>query len=167
MWIDDDLPADIAHRIKPLCEEGDALSESDPMQAISKYRLAFDALPLPKEQWLAATWILIAIGDTAYTNGDPGLAKDTFQGIDLYEGWHANPFVRLRRGQVAFDAGELDRAANEFALAFMAGGYEIFDNADDKYAEFGLSKLLPPEPPIEHRLARFHLQPQKPWWKFW
>jgi hypothetical protein len=167
MWLDNDLPPGIASRIQPLCKEGDRLAEAQPELAIARYREALEILPEPKQQWLAATWILTAIGDTAYGAGDLALAQASFQGIDTFKGWHANPFIRLRRGQVAFDTGDMESAANELACAFMAGGYGILETADEKYARFVLSRLLPPVPPEDHPLARFHLTPKKPWWKPW
>lgn len=79
------------------------------------------------------------------------------------------------------DTGQTELAIDELAAAFMLGGYSIFDAEDDKYAEFVLSKMLPPVPPLDHPLARLHLQlgsdplpeevrnagAMKPWWRFW
>lgn len=167
MWLDEDLSAEVTARIEPLCALGSSLSNENPTLAIEKLREAFEILPEPREQWLAGTWILTVIGDIAYLSGNLALAYDSFYGIDLYEGWHANAFIRLRRGQVAFDRGDFQNAANELTFAFMAGGYEILEHEDDKYAEFVLSRLLPPEPPVVHRLASYHLRKQKQWWQFW
>ncbi len=167
MWLDEDLPADIAARIEPICTLGNSLSNENPSLAIKKLREAFEILPEPREQWLAGTWILTVIGDIAYLSGNLDLAYESFYQIDLFEGWHDNPFIRLRRGQVSFDKGDFKNAENELAFAFMAGGYSILEHEDDKYAEFVLSKLLPPKLPVIHRLARYHLREQKQWWKFW
>ena len=172
----EDLPGDIAQKVDELCLRGNKLAEAEQEdEAVRMFQEAYGLLPAPVERWYAATWIQIAIGDVAYLRGDLDAAAEAFNKMGQFEGWHDNPFVRLRRGQVALDFGDTQKATNELAAAFMLGGYEIFDAEDDKYAEFVLSKLLPPEPPVDHPLARFHLEPdkidipveRKPWWRFW
>lgn len=55
-----------------------------------------------------------------------------------------NPFVWLRRGQVYFELGNLDQAADSLASAFMLGGAEIFEVEAPKYWEFISPKLRLP-----------------------
>lgn len=181
MWIDEDLPKSIADAIQPLCDKGEELGkQGQSREAIEKFSEAFKLLPKPPHQWLAATWILTAIGDTAFLAGDMRTAGAAFGEVGLCEGWHDNPFIRLRRGQVAFEAGDLRQASNELASAFIIERYGIFEREDQKYAEFILAQLDPPVPPVDHPLARFHRKPQgaqdeagdahgnaKPWWRFW
>jgi hypothetical protein len=167
MWLDDDLPPEIVPRLEALCREAESLAEESPDLGIAKFDEAFELLPEPREQWLSATWILIAIGDIQYLWGRLSEARETFASLVHFEGWHDNQFVHLRRGQIAYDFGNFEIAANELALAFMAGGYEILETADEKYAEFILSKLRSPEPPIDHPLARFHPATSVSRWKFW
>ncbi|WP_009966140.1 tetratricopeptide repeat protein [Verrucomicrobium spinosum] len=175
----DDLPSDIAQKVDALCLRGNELAEAEQDdEAICTFQEAYSLLPEPVERWYAATWIQVAIGDTAFIRGDLNGAAEAFQKLAQLRGWLDNPFVRMRRGQVALELGDPEMAANELAAAFMLGGYEIFDSEDDKYAEFALSKLLPPVPPVDHPLARFHLHPdstdeegnhpeaKKPWWRF-
>jgi len=160
MWIDEDLPKAVVETIEPLCADGEELSEQGkPREAIEKFSEAFKLLPKPPHQWLAATWILTAIGDTAFLAGDMKTAGAAFGEIGLCEGWLDNPFIRLRRGQVAFEAGDFKRASNELASAFIIERYEIFEREDQKYAEFILAQLRPPEPPVNLPLARFHRNP--------
>jgi hypothetical protein len=47
-----------------------------------------------------------------------------------------NPFLHLRFGQVLFDRGELDRAADELIRAYALEGEEIFANDDPRYLAF-------------------------------
>jgi hypothetical protein len=44
-----------------------------------------------------------------------------------------NPLIHLRYGQVLFDAGKLERAAEELMRAYTTGGKGMFANEDDKY----------------------------------
>ena len=47
-----------------------------------------------------------------------------------------NPFIHMRLGQLAYDAGELDAAADELMRAYMGAGDAIFENEDRKYLTF-------------------------------
>lgn len=178
MWIDETLDKQIYERAKALCADGEKLADNKRSnEAILKFQEALSLLPEPKNQWLAATWILTAIGDTALSKNDLPGATEAFRQLALGNGWFENPFIRLRRGQIAYENGDLDLASKELAAAFRLGGYDIFDSVDDKYPKFALSKMSPPDPPVDHRLACFHMQneepvtekdkQEKPWWKIW
>jgi hypothetical protein len=54
-----------------------------------------------------------------------------------------NPFLHLRLGQCQFELGNLDRAGDELARAYMGAGNEIFVGAE-KYFEFLKTRLKPP-----------------------
>lgn len=54
-----------------------------------------------------------------------------------------NPFLHLRLGQCQFELGNLDRAADELARAYMGAGADIFEGAD-KYFAFLKTRLQPP-----------------------
>lgn len=47
-----------------------------------------------------------------------------------------NPFLHLRLGQVLFDQGDQDAAADELARAYMGAGPEIFDHEEPRYFAF-------------------------------
>ena len=47
-----------------------------------------------------------------------------------------DPFSHLRLGQVPFDDGEKDVAANELMRAYMGGGKEISASEDARYLDF-------------------------------
>ncbi|MCX6855506.1 MAG: hypothetical protein NTV80_11455 [Verrucomicrobia bacterium] len=167
---------------------GDELAKSDDSgsAAIAVFREALDIVPEPKEQYLVTTWLLAAIGDTAFLDGDLEIAAKAFQDIGRCDGWLDNAFIWLRRGQVAYENGDLKLASQGLASAFMLGGYDIFDSVDDKYPAFVLSQMRPPVPAVHHRLAVFHMNEEdcsdteateepsldadalkRPWWKVW
>ena len=52
-----------------------------------------------------------------------------------------NPFLHLRLGQCQFELGNLDRAADELARAFLIEGKQVFEDSDPKYLDFVESKL--------------------------
>lgn len=182
MWIDEELPPELADKLRDLGARGDALAREDESgpAAIALFREALSLVPEPKEDYLVTTWLLVAIGDTAYLDGDLATAAEAFRKVGHCEGWHTNPFTWLRRGQIAFDTGDMDQALGDLASAFMLGGYEIFDSVDDQYPIFALGHLRPPVPAVEHRLAIYHKKEtndepelpgekpaQRPWWKVW
>lgn len=133
MQLDDALH----EQIKTLCAEGDAHVEAGELDdALDCYDEAWDLLPEPKQRWEAATWILVAIGDTCFLAGDGEASAETF-GLALQcPGGIGNPFIHLRLGQLAFDADQLDAAADELMRAYMGAGAEIFEDEEPKYLEF-------------------------------
>lgn len=131
-------------RIQALCAEGDALAKKeDYPAALKKYWAAWDLLPQPQTDWEAATWILAAIGDANFLGGDFVAGRDNLTMAMHCPDAVGNPFLHLRLGQCQFELGNLDRAADELARAYMGGGAEIFDE-DEKYFAFLKTRLKPP-----------------------
>jgi hypothetical protein len=54
-----------------------------------------------------------------------------------------SPFLHLRLGQCQFELGNLERATDELARAYMVAGEEVFEGAD-KYFDFLKTRLKPP-----------------------
>lgn len=162
MWIDSNLPPEVVSRIEPLCAAGDQLVDGREFGlAIQMFREALEILPSPPHQWVAATWILTAIGDTAYYAGDLDTAEATFREITTQcRGWQGSPIIALRRGQIAYDRGDMPLAADCLASAFIMSGYDILTTVEEKYASFVLGQLDAPVPPMEHPLAKFHRTPK-------
>ena len=61
-----------------------------------------------------------------------------------------NPWVHLRLGQVKFELGDMKRAADELARAYMGGGRECLRDEDPKY--FALVEEVLKTPPDMDRL---------------
>lgn len=134
------LDDSIHRQVSELCAQGDAAVEAQDFGgAISRYDAAYQLLPAPKEQWEAALWILVAKGDAVFLSGQFELARQQFV-LALAHGAQGNPFVQLRYGQALAELGELDRAKEWLASAWMSGGNEIFEDEDPKYI-----RLVPPE----------------------
>jgi tetratricopeptide (TPR) repeat protein len=136
------LPDAMHDQIKQLCAEGDQLVEADDFDpAIAKYREALFLLPRPIEKWEAATWIYIALGDAMFLKGDFLAAAKPLRDVMFCPGAEQNPFIRLRRGQVAFEKGNLPVAETELGEAYRREGKSIFSEDDPKYWEFIKDKL--------------------------
>lgn len=121
-------------QIVALCAQGDACADKRQYdRALDRYRAALDLLPAPIEQWAAATWILGAIGDAAFSNADYEQAQAALQWAMRCPDAIGNPFLHLRLGQTQFELGNTARATDEFARAYMGAGSDIFNNEDPKY----------------------------------
>ena len=139
------LSSTVHKQIQSLCEAGDDFAdEGDYPAALEKYWAAWDLLPEPKTDHEAGTWILSAIGDANYLGGDFTAGRDNLSMAMHCPNAIGNPFIHLRLGQCEFELGNLDRAADELARAYMGTGAKIFDEEEDKYFAFLKTRLKPP-----------------------
>jgi tetratricopeptide (TPR) repeat protein len=140
-----ELSEEIGDEILRLSAEGDELADSEEYPlALERYWKAWDLLPEPKIEWEAAMWLLAAIGDANFLSGDFVAGRDNFANSMHCPEAIGNPFLHLRLGQCQFELGNLDRAADELARAYMGAGDEIFETEDPKYFAFLKTKLKPP-----------------------
>lgn len=131
------LPKDLAKIIDGLCRNGDELAGVDQFEdAILRYQSAWDVLPEPKNQWPAATWILLAIGDAQFNLKQYETAANTLlDAVDFPDG-DGNSFLFLRLGQCFLEQGNVDDAAEAFEEAYRRGGEELFLDEAPKYLTF-------------------------------
>ena len=140
-----ELPDALHDKVVALSEAGDSLAEDgNYRKAIETYIEALELLPQPSTQWEAATWLLTAIGDANFLSGNFEYAGKALSDAMHCPGAIGNPFIHMRLGQVHFELGNLDRAADELARAYLQEGKVIFEADDPKYLEFVKSKLDPP-----------------------
>jgi len=139
------LPDAVHVQITNLSEEGDLLAEQAKYrEAIEKYIAALDLLPEPKSDWEACTWLLAAIGDANFLGRHYEQARIALTDAMHCPGAIGNPFIHLRLGQAQFELGNLEKAADELARAYMGAGKEIFSEDDPKYFAFVKTILKPP-----------------------
>jgi len=132
-----ELPDETDTEVQRLCALGDDAAAADRYsEALKSYWGAWDLLPEPKTDWVAATWILAAIGDTNFLSGDYVAGRDNLASAMHCPDAIGNPFLHLRLGQCQFELQELDRAADELMRAYMGAGPEIFREQDPKYIRF-------------------------------
>ncbi|WP_229207209.1 MULTISPECIES: tol-pal system YbgF family protein [unclassified Duganella] len=133
--------------MKRLSAQGDQLAKTGKFsEAIPVYWQAWDILPEPKQDWNAALWLLAAIGDAnfGFKNKDYVACRDNLSYAMRVPGAIGNPFLHLRLGQCQFELGNMGRAADELARAYIPEGRAIFKEDDPKYLGFIKSKLKPP-----------------------
>ncbi|MEM9863756.1 MAG: tetratricopeptide repeat protein [Myxococcota bacterium] len=132
-----ELPDDVYDEIKRLCADGDALAQDGAYkEAIAEYNKAWKLIPMPKGDWNASLWVVVAIADAAFLGNNFKMARKALDSALALEQSIGNPFVHLRNGQVHFEDGELDDAAQHLMLAYMSEGKAIFENDDPKYYAF-------------------------------
>lgn len=132
-----ELDTTTLEQIKALCANGDELAKKNVFEAaVAEYNKAWALVPDPKNDWNASTWILAAIADACFLGGYKTSAMEALRYVMTCPGAVGNPFLHLRYGQVLFDAGEADQAADELMRAYMGGGAEMFAPEDSRYLEF-------------------------------
>jgi hypothetical protein len=95
------------------------------------YEDAFKLIPEPKRDYSESTQVISALGDCFFFLRDYGKAKAALDDVLLCPGGAANPFVRLRRGQVFHLIGDNERARTELTTAYLNGGREVFEGEED------------------------------------
>lgn len=110
-------------------------------EAIKLYEQAINLLPHPKTEWNAHL-LYAALGELYFFMNQHEEALIALQN-SLPQSL-GNSWFHLRLGQVQFELGNIERAKDELARAFMGEGYEIFANEDKKYFEFVKTFLRPP-----------------------
>lgn len=137
-----ELPEKLYAEITLLCKQGDELAKLDKLEeAKDKYISALKLLPDNRNEWEAATWIYVAIGDIHFRLGNyEKCFKCFYNAVQCPKGL-GNPFIHLRLGQVYFEQENMIKAADELTRAYMGAGMEIFMEDDPKYLEFLETKI--------------------------
>ena len=127
--------------VTKFCADGDELAKSGRYEdAIAEYNKAWKMIPSPQNDWEASTWILAAIADACFLSGFMTSAREALEYAMTCPKAIGNPFLHLRLGQVLYEAGELDKSADELIRAYMGAGRRIFELDDKKYWTFLKSK---------------------------
>ncbi len=136
------LSDDIHAEVTSLCKLGDDLAKVGNFEsAKQKYVDALKLLPENHREWEAATWIYVAIGDVHFRmNNYEKAFKCFFNAVQCPKGL-GNPFIHLRLGQLYFEQGNFDKAADDLTRAYMGAGMNIFMEDDPKYLEFLETKI--------------------------
>ena len=121
------------------------MASGDLPDAFRTFQAALNVLPEPRQQWNAAGWLLVAMGECSFRLQKWQSAAGPLQDAIICPGCLGNPWLHLRLGQVRFELGDERRAADELARAYMGGGREVFEGEDQKYFALVERVLEPPE----------------------
>ncbi|QDU95481.1 tetratricopeptide repeat protein [Lignipirellula cremea] len=92
---------------------------------------AFKIVPEPKREYHETTRAITALADCFYHLKDYSKAQAALDDVEACPGGAANPFVQLRRGQVAQLLGNTEQARIELTTAYLNGGRELFEGEDE------------------------------------
>ena len=130
------LSHEVGDQLDALAQKGDAAFDRGSYRnAIKTYQKGLDLLPEPQNQWEAKLWFTAAIADSYWFLEEYSEALQFLDESLKVEGGHANPFIRLRRGQVLFELGQKEEAKEELIRGYRLGGEELFEDEDEKYLE--------------------------------
>lgn len=123
--------------IDQLCQKGDKFAQIDQLDdALDQYEAAWELLPDPKNQWPAATWILMAAGDIYFGHRHFVAARNALREAIESPGGEDNEFLWLRLGQSLFELDDLNGAADALEMALQLNGEDLFADEDPKYLNF-------------------------------
>ncbi|NRB52290.1 MAG: hypothetical protein HRU41_31815 [Saprospiraceae bacterium] len=130
------LSHEVGDQLDALAQKGDAAFERGSYRnAIKTYQKGLDLLPEPRNLWEAKLWFTAAIADAYWFLEKYPEALEFLDESLVVEGGHANPFIRLRRGQVLFELGRMEEAREELLKGYKLGGEELFEDEDEKYLD--------------------------------
>lgn len=134
MQMDDALHA----RIVEYTDQGNALCEEQENYngAIEHYQRALELIPEPIEEWEAATWVLVALGDCYFLLGEFERAHHYLTQAMYCPTAIGTAFIHLRLGQAQYELSNEARAKDELARAYILEGVELFADEDPKYLIF-------------------------------
>jgi hypothetical protein len=127
------LPATTFDAIRAKVSVGQRyLEATDNQNAFDAFLAGFELVPAPFENWNAAGWLLVAMGECAMRGGDHARAFQALRDAMHCPGTIGNPWVHLRLGQVRLELAD-ERAADDLSRAYKGGGRSLFDGLDPKY----------------------------------
>ena len=131
------LPTGLRDAIRNFCTEGDALAANGYYdEAIADYRRAWALVPSPQTLWSESVWVMGALADACFLSGKIAEARQALEYAMRCPGGPTQPFLNLRLGQILFDSGEKDRAADKLLSAYRDAGPDIFVTEDERYLVF-------------------------------
>jgi tetratricopeptide (TPR) repeat protein len=135
----------IREQIAELYHVGDEYLDGGEFEkAEAHYRQAWALLPEPKIEHEESTWIQAGIGEALFGQRKYDAAWEAFRIVFRCPEAVGNPYLHLRRGQIAFMRGDTDSAGQELTLAYMGGGRELFQGEDPRYFNYLKTILQPP-----------------------
>jgi tetratricopeptide (TPR) repeat protein len=131
-----ELSKNIAQQLDAACERGNALmDEANYAAAYQVFESALALLPPPAENWAAASWLWVSMGDALFGQADYENALALF--LDAGRcGEYANPFVNLRAGQCFYQLKVFEFATEYLLRAYLFEGATIFKNQEPIYLEW-------------------------------
>lgn len=130
--------------VRLYAEANASLERGDFASAVRTLAAAGDELPRPFENWDASTSILSKMAEAYWRARAYPQALKALQHAMHCPHAIGDPWLHLRLGQVQLELGNLTRASDELARAYMGAGRAVFAKEDPKYFAHVQSVLDPP-----------------------
>ena len=129
-----DIADDVYKRITVLTDRGNRKSDRGRYaEAIADFEQALALVPEPLEEREASTWILIALGDCQFLQGNFAAARDYLERALECPDVEGTEFLALRLGQTLLELGHDEEARAALEDAWDLGGATLFEDEDPKY----------------------------------
>ncbi len=145
------LPDSVFAVVHTFCKTGaEAMQAKRPREAHDSFVGVLELVPKPLGRWNAVGWALLALGHTHISQASWNTARQVLSDAMWSPGVFGNPWAHRLKGQVHLALSERERAADDLARAYMAGGRAIFEGAGPECMVL-LEQVLEP-PPGHNRL---------------
>lgn len=111
------------------------MSQTEYGESFRCFKNALAEIPEPRADHYEATQAVTGVADCYYFLGQYENAEQPLRDVLLLPEGAANPYIRLRRGQVFNYLGDLPAARTEWTCAYLNGGAKVFDGETDCAAE--------------------------------
>ncbi len=99
------------HHFQNVMRDGEICFDGDDLSNAQEYfEEALSLIPEPKQKHAEATQVVVALADCLYRLGEYEKAILALDDALLCPGGAANPFIRLKRGQVLLPAGRRQKS---------------------------------------------------------
>ncbi len=116
------------HHFQNVMRDGETCFDGDDLSGAQQYfEEALSLIPEPKQKHAEATQVVVALADCLCRLGEYEKAMFALDDALLCPGGAANPFIRLKRGQVLSRLGEAKKAKLELTTAYLNGGPDVFE----------------------------------------
>lgn len=123
------------HLFQNLMNDGEPPFQANDYETARQiFQAAHKLIPQPRDAYQESTQALGALADCFYFLEDYHQARLVLEDLLRCPGGAANPFLRLRRGQVFHRLGDTDQARVELTTAYLNGGREVFAGEEEYLA---------------------------------
>lgn len=102
-------------------------------ESIAEYQKGIALLGADVMQSKYAVMLFCGVGEAYFLQKEWKEALDYYGKAVASEGGLGEPLIHLRLGQIRFEFGQFEKAADELMRAYMGGGNLMFEGEDPKY----------------------------------
>ena len=125
---------ELAEKIGSISKKAKGLTLTGKFQeSIAEYRKGIALLGEKVQSSKYAVMLFCGVGEAYFLQKKWPEALEYYGKAVSSEGGLGEPLIHLRLGQIRFEFGQLEKAADELMRAYMGGGTLMFKGEDPKY----------------------------------